>query len=486
MIGNFANTIAIMLLISSATMAQEAQTILSKAADAMGAANLKTIEFSGSGSQFVFGQNVNPNTPWPRFHAKSYTYAADYETPAAREEMVRTQALDPPRGGGMQPLIGEQRQVQFVSGNFAWDMPGSNPTPQPAAAGDRLLLLWLTPHGFLKSALKSNATVRRQTIGGRSFNVVSFEGPGKSKMKGYINEQNLVERVETRTGNPVLGDMLVETTYAGYRDFGGVEFPSKIVEKQGGYPVLDIAINSVKSNIPVSISVPDAVRQASPPAVRVASQKIADGVYFIAGGTHNSVAVECKDFVVVVEAPLNEERSLAVIGEVKRLIPDKPIKYLVNTHTHFDHLGGVRTYAAEGATIVTQQANGAYLNMVLKAPHTIHPDKLAGTKTAPRVETVAEEKIITDGTRRIAIHHVQGSSHNDAMLIVYLTAEKILIEPDMFPDPPIIPPPPRSVWGMPLYDNIQRLKLDVKQIAPLHGAAASMEDFLMYVGKPAL
>jgi glyoxylase-like metal-dependent hydrolase (beta-lactamase superfamily II) len=158
----------------------------------------------------------------------------------------------------------------------------------------------------------------------------------------------------------------------------------------------------------------------------------------------------------------------------------------VNTHTHFDHLGGVRTYAAEGATIVTQQANGAYLNMVLKAPHTIHPDKLAGTKTAPRVETVAEEKIITDGTRRIAIHHVQGSSHNDAMLIVYLTAEKILIEPDMFPDPPIIPPPPRSVWGMPLYDNIQRLKLDVKQIAPLHGAAASMEDFLMYVGKPAL
>jgi hypothetical protein len=315
MIGNFANTIAIMLLISSATMAQEAQTILSKAADAMGAANLKTIEFSGSGSQFVFGQNVNPNTPWPRFHAKSYTYAADYETPAAREEMVRTQALDPPRGGGMQPLIGEQRQVQFVSGNFAWDMPGSNPTPQPAAAGDRLLLLWLTPHGFLKSALKSNATVRRQTIGGRSFNVVSFEGPGKSKMKGYINEQNLVERVETRTGNPVLGDMLVETTYAGYRDFGGVEFPSKIVEKQGGYPVLDIAINSVKSNIPVSISVPDAVRQASPPAVRVASQKIADGVYFIAGGTHNSVAVECKDFVVVVEAPLNEERSLAVIGE---------------------------------------------------------------------------------------------------------------------------------------------------------------------------
>jgi glyoxylase-like metal-dependent hydrolase (beta-lactamase superfamily II) len=175
-----------------------------------------------------------------------------------------------------------------------------------------------------------------------------------------------------------------------------------------------------------------------------------------------------------------------VIGEVKRLIPDKPIKYLVNTHTHFDHLGGVRTYAAEGATIVTQQTNGAYLNRVLKAPHTIHPDKLSGTKTTPRVETVSEERIITDGARRIAIHHVQGSSHNDAMLIVYLPAEKIIIEPDMFPDPPINPPPPRSVWGMPLYDNIQRLKLDVKQIAPLHGAVASMGDFLKYVGKPAL
>ena len=69
-----------------------------------------------------------------------------------------------------------------------------------------------------------------------------------------------------------------------------------------------------------------------------------------------------KDYLIVVEAPHGEQRSLAVIGEVKKLVPNKPIKYLVNTHHHFDHAGGVRTYAAEGATIVTHEINRPILN----------------------------------------------------------------------------------------------------------------------------
>ena len=486
MIRKLATSLALLMAVSCAGAAQDATTVLSKAAKAMGTAQLKTMEYSGSGFQFVFGQSVASNEPWPRFNAKSYTCVIDYDAPAAREEMVRTQALHPPRGGGMQPLIGEQRQVQLVSGTFAWDLAAGKPVPQPASANSRIVQVWLTPHGFLKGAIKNNATVMQRTIGGKNFNVVSFVGPDKSKIKGYINAQNLVERVETWADNPVLGDMLIEAVYAGYKDFGGVKFPVRIVQKQGGYPVLDIAITEVKPNPPVNISVADAVRQAPLPTVRVVTQKPADGVYFFAGGTHNSVAVEFKDFVAVVEGPLNEERSVAVIAEVRRLIPNKPIKYLVNTHVHFDHLGGVRTYAAEGATIVTQQANKAYLETILKAPHTIRPDKLSATNVTPRVEIVVEKKIITDGTRQLEIHKIEGNSHSDALLIAYLPAEKIEIEPDMYPDPPISPAPPPDIWGKPLYDNMQRLKLDVKVIAPLHGQVATIEEFLKYVGKDSL
>jgi len=111
--------------------------------------------------------------------------------------------------------------------------------------------------------------------------------------------------------------------------------------------IYEIKVNSVNANMNVpEIPVPDVVRQAVEPPMRVQADKLADGVWLLAGGTHNSVAVEFRDFVAVVEAPLNEARSLAVIEEVNKLIPDKPIRYLVNTHHHFDHAGGLRTYLA--------------------------------------------------------------------------------------------------------------------------------------------
>ena len=90
-----------------------------------------------------------------------------------------------------------------------------------------------------------------------------------------------------------------------------------------------------------------------PPPVRVTTEKLADGIWYLTGGSHHSVLVEFADHVALIEAPQNEERSTAVIAEVKKLTPTKPIRYLVNTHHHFDHSGGLRTYVAEGATIVT-------------------------------------------------------------------------------------------------------------------------------------
>lgn len=70
------------------------------------------------------------------------------------------------------------------------------------------------------------------------------------------------------------------------------------------------------------------------------------------GGSHHSVLVEFRDFVTVVEPPLNDDRSQAVIAEVKRLVPAKPIRYVVNSHHHWDHSGGLRSYVAEGAGII--------------------------------------------------------------------------------------------------------------------------------------
>ena len=90
------------------------------------------------------------------------------------------------------------------------------------------------------------------------------------------------------------------------------------------------------------------------------AQKLADGVYRITGG-YVALAVEFKDHIVVIEGGQSEARGKAVIAEAKRAIPNKPIRYLVNTHPHFDHASGLAPFAADGATIITHENNKAYL-----------------------------------------------------------------------------------------------------------------------------
>jgi glyoxylase-like metal-dependent hydrolase (beta-lactamase superfamily II) len=134
------------------------------------------------------------------------------------------------------------------------------------------------------------------------------------------------------------------------------------------------------------------------PPVKVESQKLADGVWLLGGGTHNSVLVEFKDFAAVVEAPQNEARSLAVIEEANRLAANKPIKYVVNTHHHFDHAGGLRTYLSQGTTVITHESNKQYYLdiMFYPAPRELQPDRMAlyspmymiSRRPAP-IETVA-------------------------------------------------------------------------------------------------
>jgi glyoxylase-like metal-dependent hydrolase (beta-lactamase superfamily II) len=466
--------------------AQESKAALDAIATAMGAANLRTIQYSGSGSNFAVGQAPNPDAPWPRFNVTSYTASADYDTPAMRQEMVRTQAQNPPRGGGGQPLAGEQRQIQVASGMYAWNVAGTNATPAPAALSERAMMLWTTPHGFVKSAQIHNADVKAESRGGVKTQLVTFAALNKWKIRGTVNNQNLVEKVETWMDNPVLGDMPLEITYSDYKDFGGVKFPTKILHKQGGWPTLELTITDVKPNAPVAIEVPANVKEATSPPMRVESQKIAEGVWYLTGGSHHSVLVEFKDHVAVIEGPQNEERSLAVIAEVKKLAPSKPIRYVVNTHQHFDHSGGLRTYAAEGATIVTHQIYKPYYEKVYGYPRTLNPDRLAREKKKAKVEGVVVQKVLFDkGGRELHLHHVKDNPHNDGILMAYLPQEGILIEADVFTPPAPNAPPPTTPnpFSVNFYDNIQRLKLEVKQIAPLHGRLATLDDLRKAIGR---
>ena len=340
--------------------------------------------------------------------------------------------------------------------------------------------IWSTPHGFVKAALANNATAA--PAGGGSE--VTFTVGGRYRYAGTINAQNQVERVRTWIDNNVLGDTVVETVFSDYRDFGGRTFPGRIQRSQGGHPVLDLEVSAVTANPTVDIAVPEAVRSYTPPTVRADSEVLAPGVFYITGGSHHSLAIEQADHIVVVEAPQSEARSLAVIAKVKELIPGKPIRSLVNSHVHFDHSGGLRTYVDEGATIVTHDANQAYYETAWAAPRTLNPDRLAASKKAATFQTFTDKLVLTDGKRSIEVHQIAGNGHNDAFAMVYLPAEKILVEADAYSTPAPNAPPPAvaNPFAVNLHDNIVKLKLDVARIAPIHGRVGPLAELRTFIG----
>ena len=509
----------------------DARAALLASLKAMGGENLKTIEIAAAGSSSLIGQQYSIEGNWPQFEVANYTRAIDFDAKWSREDYTRRQGNFPTFG---RVPMAEQRVTAIVSGSYAWDMRDTTPVPvtRPYLDGVpvnelRQLELAITPHGFLKAALaaKDPKAIRIQYIGasdfglsqfGRWVTMVEFTFLGKYKIVGTIDDRNLVELVGTWFPNPMYGDMDYEMRYTEYKDFGGVKFPMLLHTHQGD-PRLNTAHNyyeyrvtSVKPNAPVTtMSVPDVVKSAVTPPAKVESQQLATGVWLLGGGTHNSLLVEFKDYVAVVDAPNNEERSLAVIAEAARLAPKKPVQYVINTHHHFDHAGGLRTYLSQGTTIVTHESNKAYYLDILfhPSPRTLQPDRMALfnpmywiSRRPPPIETVAGEPrssakyVVTDGERILEVIKVQDvayelgdrsytqGNHSVDMLMAYLPKEKILFNADLYSPPAAGAAPSAPTSGMrTLQQNIRKLKLDVTQHAPAHGRVGTQEEFMRLV-----
>ena len=330
------------------------------------------------------------------------------------------------------------------------------------------------------------------TAGIEKIIVVSATVLGRYRVNATINSRNLIQRIQTWVPDPVLGDMNYEHEYTQWLQIGEVTFPAGWHHHDGWdderqFPVISGGHNSFGGTFAKiepngcgkPVTVPDAVRQFPKPKPLVEPQKLAEGVWLLGGSSHNSVAVEFKNFVAVIEAPLDEQRSLAVIEKLVGLVPDKPIRFIVNTHAHYDHLGGLRTYLHIGATVITHQRNRVFYEAELLnyVPRTLEPDMVSlypptEISEGYTMEDVDETYVLSDGTRNLEIYYVQGlASHVEGMLMAYLPKEKLLIEADLY-DPPAAkttmtakPTPVHQAF----YNNVQQIGLDVTTIVPIHG-----------------
>jgi glyoxylase-like metal-dependent hydrolase (beta-lactamase superfamily II) len=486
-----------------------AKAILQAADAAIGANKVHSYVASSTGWRGYPGQQFAQGD-LPRTDLKSNVSSVDFDSKSAKTEYVRVQGNNIQRGGGAGfPVQGEQPFSEFVNGDIAWNLnPQGQPVRQLATeAGDRQLAIWSNPIGFIKAGLAApNAAATDHYYGrtNRTVKVVAFsvkvcDGPQPQctrRLTGEFNNDNMLERVITWVPDPVLGDKMVEYRWSDYRDAGnGVKYPYRLHAHMGDHPLipgghnyLDLRTQDVKINAADAAQVvPDAVRNAPVPTqTNVVSTQLAPGTYLIGGGSHNSVAVEFKDFVTVIEGPLSNQRTNAVVAEVHKLFPNKPIRYLVNTHNHFDHLGGVRGFVAEGATVITDDRNRNFYQQVVLAPQqrTLQFDRLSQRPFAPtgpgtlELQTFTDHYTISDGNQIIELYHVDGLNHSDNMAIAYLPKEKIVINADLYGPPPAGGNLANvSNNAVVLYRNLKRLKLDVATHVPIHGNPGSNADF---------
>jgi glyoxylase-like metal-dependent hydrolase (beta-lactamase superfamily II) len=373
-----------------------------------------------------------------------------------------------------------------LNGNYAWSFGGAGPdkpspdgVPSPGNVENRKFEMALTPHGWAKAAMAANPTMEMKTIEGQKLTAISFMWEGKRKITGYVDSQNLLTRVETMEGNDMLGDVTNTISYSNYKDFSGIKFPTRILQTSSGdpyslRPVLDVTVTKVQPNAAIVVDVPESIRQAGTAGAPAKPQsgKVAEGIWAIYAGGTQSEAIDFGDYSVVVEASGNEARSLAVISETKRLIPDKPIRYIVNSHHHLDHSSGIRTFVAEGATIITADINQPFYEAIFKNPRTIKPDKLAQNPKPANFITVKDKYVLTNGDHSLVMYRQTDQMHDQGLLLIYSPKEKVLFPSDSFMLNHFRPGTPgsRSTVGMGnnLLANLDRLKLDVEQIVPVH------------------
>jgi glyoxylase-like metal-dependent hydrolase (beta-lactamase superfamily II) len=456
----YALLLSFIAIVSVPILGQDGKAVVTAALKAMGAENLKTLELTGSGSSAGIGQNVNPTSGWPSVYVKSYTRQIDLDALASSAQGVRVQNKT------------DMPFTQVITRDSPWSQQAD---------------FWVMPYAFLKGAMANPVTVSAGELNNVKYTVVSYTLQNKYKVEGYIDNQSLVADVRTWIDNDVLGDMLVEATYINYKDFGGVKVPTAMVVRQGGFPTLTVLVSGAKPNVPVAI--PAAPAAAPAPATTVVAERIAEGVYYLKGGTHHSVLVEFANHLTLIEAPLSEQRSQALLAEIKKLYPNKPLTEVVNTHHHFDHSGGLRTFANAGVTIITDEINKDFYETAFATPRTLNPDiQQEQGKTNADIVTVKDKKVLTDATRTLELYRIKDNTHDDGILMAFLPKEKILVEADLYnPPAPNAPAPAANAKANAaiMLKDLETLHLDFETILPLHGPGkVTRADLYAFAGKP--
>jgi glyoxylase-like metal-dependent hydrolase (beta-lactamase superfamily II) len=480
---------------------------------AMGGDKLKTITLTASLQQYDPGESYSLSDPAkPDTGVSDLKQSRDFQRGLTRDEWVRPKADDGTKRTYTEVIT---PTAGYVTGNDATNgrLPKrtvKGTQPDHTMSGRRLTAtLRELERPFIVLEMKRHpdrvTAIGDQTIAGKTYPAAQYQDDYGSYIVMFDPATNLPARVRTLDWDALEGDSVYDAEYSDWRDVSGAKIAFSTAYTLNGMKVADLKLSNVAVNPnlpPKTFEIPQAMlTSAAKPAAANATPyqwiirrqftgfyydsdakytddldslklvDVATNVSQTQGGTHNTLFIATNTYLIAVEAPNDDGQAIQSIDMAKKKYPGKPIRYLILTHHHVDHVGGMRTYAAEGATIVVGKGDGDYFRKALVRPETLNPD--APNKAfMPKVVEVADKWSVKDGGREVDAYMVE-NPHAADMMIVYVPDAKLGIVTDLY-----VPgaPPPSNTEVAALVKGVDKWGIKPERFAGGHGSVGPYAD----------
>jgi glyoxylase-like metal-dependent hydrolase (beta-lactamase superfamily II) len=455
-----------LVVVACATMQEGPQDPVVRAVHALGGPDalraVKTISLKGTAKQWEPEQSMKPGGEMRFANEASFETVTDAASGFTRTDWVRKFAYPAPRTFTFTEIVTtEAGYVAGIDSNGRTKQSRDSNPPAHTMSGLRLAAaqreLRRTAPLLLLEMYRNPAgvySVPNVNVGGVSYPTVEYRAAGQSLWVLFDGATGLPARIRSLDFDNIWGDVTYDAVLSDWKTFGGIRVATTRKYELNGRMVTEVNVSDVSINAPVPaerFGIPTAFLTGAPkPATGAVpfqwvirrqfigtyldsdapsydtrgSQglqlvEVAPGVQHQVGGSHHSLVVEMRDYLIVFDAPVSDWQSNWVLNAARAKYPGKPVKYLVLTHHHMDHAGGLRAYADQGAALVVGRGAGDHYRRVLAAPASRNPDLKARDLKGTEIIEVVDKRVFSDGRREVHAYLLE-NPHAESLLFGYI------------------------------------------------------------------